>query len=371
MILIALFMLLVIIFSVSDIESLFIPMTKVRVWFHEVRGLKVNDPVLYAGVNVGRVASLKVEEGKDGEPPKVVLTLEIESRYRLRQDAVVRVGKTFTGKTSIQIRPGKGAPLPKNALIAGQQTPELADFAALTRPIVQKVDQTLSRLNDMFGDEQRANVRAFIGDLRCFVEKLKEVSENLDALTENRGEVKASLHSIREAADSAKKFLDSHSDQVGELLVSLKEAADEAKKSLAEAGETAKTARAMLLKAETSLGKVNEMLDVNAADVKTTVANVRDAAASLRAWADDVKRHPWKVVRKSSPPKGEKEISMAAQDLDRILARLDASLEMLLVVTQTPNTAVKQELGDIRQMIQQVKESASTIHAAAEKIKKK
>ena len=85
MILVALFMLLVIIFSVSDIESLFIPMTKVRVWFQEVRGLKVNDPVLYAGVNVGRVASLKVEEGKDGEPPKVVLSLEIESRYRLRQ----------------------------------------------------------------------------------------------------------------------------------------------------------------------------------------------------------------------------------------------------------------------------------------------
>ncbi len=375
MIIVSIVALVTVIFLVSDIEALFTRTTKVKVWFREIRGLKVNDPVLYAGVNVGRVVGLTVEEAQDGKAPRVVLTLELESRYRLREDAVVRIGKTFTGKTSVEIRPGKGALLPKNAVHPGEPVPELQD---ITKQIQQKlgdtqakVNRVLDGLNDMLGDGQRESVRKFIANLEAFADKLNQVGQNLATLTEAKGEVQGSLASIRGAADSTAKFLNTHSDGVGSLLAELKETAAQAKDALAQARKSADSATQVLQTAAETLGKLNAMLDSNAADVKTTVKNVRDAAGSLRVWADDVKRHPWKAIRKSAPPEGEKAVSVAAQDLDQILRRLDGSLEKLLALTETPNAAVKQQLGEVSQMVSQLKEAAAAVQSATGEMKKK
>jgi len=369
-IVVAVTLLLVMVFSIGDFESMFKATTEYRVAFEDIRGLKLNDPVLYAGVEIGRVVGVKVDSGEREERPQVTIKLEIDSDYQLRRDANVRIGKTFTGKTSVKIKPGHGERLPAGQVIAGENVPELSDLTAISRPIVEKVDATLQKINEVLGEEERASIRKFITSLDHFSETLKMVGDNVAGLTHEDGGVQSAIASIKSAADKLKQMLEGSQADIDRLLVNLREASDELKSGLGVAKKSIGSADEAFKNASATIGKLSDVIDVNAKDLQLSVANVRDATASFRAWADDVKRHPWKVVRKSKTDEPRRTIDVAAHDLDKALVSLDASLERLLMLTEAPSTAVQKHLGEVREMVVSVKEAVAKIDAAGRELKK-
>ena len=372
-IVVAVSLLLVMVFSIGDFESMFKPTTAYRVTFGDIRGLKLNDPVLYAGVEIGRVVDVKVDPAEQGERTQVTIKLQIDSEYQLRQDANVRIGKTFTGKTSVKIKPGHGEPLPAGQVIEGESVPELSDLTAISRPIAQKIDATLQKIHDaldVLGEEERGKIKELFTSLKRFSDTLNMVGDNLAGLTKDDGSVQSTVGSIKSAADKLKQMLEGSQSDVDKLLANLREASGELKSALEGAKKGVGSADEAFKNASMTIGKLNDVIDVNAKDLQLSVANVRNATASFRAWADDVKRHPWKVVRKSKTDEPRRTIDAATQDLDKALVSLDTSRERLLMLTEAPSTAVQRHLGEIREMVESVKEAVAKIDAAGTKLKK-
>ena len=370
MVVVSVVLLMVLLFSVGDFEGFLKPMTTVRVAFQDIRGLKVNDPVLYAGVDIGRVADIRIESSAQGQSAKVLLELKIDSDFQIRQDANVRIGKTFTGKTSVKIKPGNGPRLSKGQIIAGENVPELSDLTAISRPIVEKIDATLQKINEVLGEEERASIRKFITSLDHFSKTLNAVGDNMASLTEADGRLQGAVDSIRAAADKVRQMLDGQQGSLDALMKNLRDASGELKTVMGEGRKGLSVASQMFDQAAATLGKLNNMIDVNASDLQQAVANIRDTTAYARALLKDVKKHPWKLVRKSKSDEPARTLSIATEDLDRSLARLDASLEKLLTLTESPNTAVQQHLGEIRDMVIAVKELAAQIQETKGKLKK-
>lgn len=368
MIVVSVVMLMGLIFSIGDFEKLLRPTQEARVVFEDIRGLKLNDPVLYAGVNIGRVVGIDMEPAKEDMSSRVLLTLSLDTSFVLREGANFRIGKTFTGKTSVKIRPGHGARLPKDAVIQGENVPELSDLTAISAPIVEKIDRTLAKVDEILGDEERASIRKFITSLDAFSDALNEVGANLAGLTGEDGRVHQTIGSIRAAADGVAKAIERQQGSVDTLMANLKEASEELKIALGEAQRGAGAASDTFRKASLAMGKVNTIIDVHAGDMHTLVGNLRETSGSLRAWSEDVKRHPWKIVRKGKPDEPEATARVATQDMDRALMRLDRSLERLLTLTSDPNTAVQQQLVEVRQMVSDIKEAVAKVHSSTRRL---
>lgn len=94
--------------------------------FESVAGLKVGDPVLVAGVRVGRVRALELRGLGD-----VRAALDVEPRWRPKADAwarVVAVG--FVGDQAVDYWPGSSdEPLAADALVPGVKSRGLNDLA--------------------------------------------------------------------------------------------------------------------------------------------------------------------------------------------------------------------------------------------------
>lgn len=369
MIVVSVAMLMALLFSVGDFEDIFKPVTEVSVAFRDIRGLNVNDPVLYAGVDIGRVADIRIDSSHEGESAWVTVRLKIDSDFQIRQDANVRIGKTFTGKTSVKIKPGVGPRLSKAQVLEGENVPELSDLTAISRPIVEKIDATLKKINEVLGDQERASIRKFITSLDHFSKTLTAVGDNMATLTDAGGRLHGAVGSIKAAADKVKDMLDTQQDSVSSLMQNLRDASAELKVVMGEGRKGMGIASRMFDQASLTLGKLNSMLDVNAGDLKQSMANLRDTTEHARALLKDVRKHPWKLVRKSKSDEPARTLSIATEDLDRGLARLDASLEKLLTLTESPNTAVQQHLSDIREMVNAVKELASRVQETKAKLK--
>jgi phospholipid/cholesterol/gamma-HCH transport system substrate-binding protein len=94
--------------------------------FETVAGVKVGDPVLVAGVRVGRVRMLELQALGD-----VRAYLEVEPQWRPRADAWARiVGVGFVGDHAIEYWPGTSAePLPEEAFVPGIKQSGITELA--------------------------------------------------------------------------------------------------------------------------------------------------------------------------------------------------------------------------------------------------
>lgn len=120
---------------------------QITVTFPTVAGIVPDAVVQYAGIPVGKVHTIRLQE--DGKL-KVALTLAISQGVLIRKDAVFTISTSgLLGDKYIDVQPGstKAAPLKDGDVVEGQPSVDLSEAVAHVRDVLQRAGVTIERVD--------------------------------------------------------------------------------------------------------------------------------------------------------------------------------------------------------------------------------
>ncbi len=183
-----------------------------EILFNEsVIGLSDGSPVLYNGVNVGRVTELELNPT---DIRQVLATIEVQAQVPVHEDTVATIRLTgLTGTAAIQLSGGTpGSPLLQ---FSGGQPPRIqAVSSPLNRllesseGIVVTANSVLNQLDALFSNENAERVNATLASLERFGGSLAEPDSALNRLLANSSEASESLPALLERISTATERFD-------------------------------------------------------------------------------------------------------------------------------------------------------------------
>jgi phospholipid/cholesterol/gamma-HCH transport system substrate-binding protein len=243
----------VMIFAVSDIQSLFKKKKDVKALFLFSDGIEKNAPVRLSGIKIGKVTSVRVAPEKGD---KIELTLSIFSDTVIRQDTKAAI-KTLGLVGGKYVELSGGSPqspvLEPGGMIIGEESLKMEDLTKMALDVVVKLKNITNNVDRMLGDPALAK------SLKTTIANLQDVSSNVKVMTSSKEEV---AQGLKDLPDILKK-LDASADN---------------------------------LKAITE--KSDAMLGENKKNIDATMVSVKEITNNLKEMTDDVKKHPWKLIRK-------------------------------------------------------------------------
>lgn len=243
----------VMVFAVSDIQSLFRKKKDVKVAFTFSDGIEKNAPVRFSGVKIGKVKDIRVAP----EPgDRIELTLSVYSDTVIKQDTKAAI-KTLglVGGKYVELTGGspQARQLKPGETLSGEESLKLEDLTRAALDVVAKLRNIASNLNSILGDPATAK------SLKATVQNLQEVSNNIKTMTSSKEEVAEGLKNLPE------------------VLKKLEESANN-------------------LKAITD--KSDKIIGENRKNIDAMLESFKDMAKNLKETSEDVKSHPWKLLRK-------------------------------------------------------------------------
>ncbi len=175
-----------------------------------VIGLNRGSPVLYNGVNVGRIAELRLNPDDVRE---VIATVEINAEVPVHEDteATIRL-LGLTGTAAIQLRGGD----PESPLLpTGQRHPArittgdspLARLIESSEGIVVTASQVVERLNEILSEENAGHVERTLASAEKLLAGLSDHDGNLNQLLANAARASESLpETVAHLQDASRTF---------------------------------------------------------------------------------------------------------------------------------------------------------------------
>lgn len=178
--------------------SLLRPTYTIYLMTKSVGSVKVNAPVLMAGVPVGTVSDIELNpEGRNA-----TLTLNIYEKYTIHQDArFVLEQANFLGDQYVAIHPTTNAapPFPKTGPPGRVQALEpfnIQEVARSAAGFIQRIDETARKLNDAISDVRRlllneqtlTNIASAVVDLRTASQSAMVTVNNINSLVATNGQ---------------------------------------------------------------------------------------------------------------------------------------------------------------------------------------
>jgi len=243
----------VMIFAVSDIQSLFKKKKEIKVLFQFSDGIEKNAPVRLSGIKVGKVTDIRVAPERGD---KIELTLSVFSDTVIRRDTKASI-KTLglVGGKYVELTGGspQSPLLEQGGVIIGEESFKMEDLTKTALDVVNKLKNIATNIDAMLGDP------AFTKSLRATVVNLQDVSANIKVMTSSKDEVEQGLN---------------------DLPVILKKVE-----------ESMNNIKAISEKSDAMLGDNKKNIDATMESVKEITNNLKELTA-------DVKKHPWKLIRK-------------------------------------------------------------------------
>ena len=243
----------VMVFAVSDIQSLFKKKKEVKVLFLYSDGIEKNAPVRFSGIKIGKVAHIRVapEQGD-----KIELTLSVFSDTVLKEDTKASIRTLgLVGGKYVELNGGSPqAPLlAPGGMLIGEESMKLEDLTRVALDVVGKLKKIATNLDRVIGDPAMAK------SLKTTIKNLQDVSENVKVMTSSKEEVAQGLKNL---PDILKKLDESATNL----------------KSITEKGD--------------------KIVGDNKKNIDAMIESFKEMGKNLKETTDDVKSHPWKLLRK-------------------------------------------------------------------------
>lgn len=150
--------------------------TYYRVIFESsVSGLRTGSAVLFNGIRVGEVESIKLSADN---PKQVIAMISLDKNIKVRPDT--RAGVEFQGLTGIAAVALNGGSADKPPLQGTKQDPPTLDASAsATQDVTQGAREVLQRIDD-FITENRGAFRNTLRNIETFTEALAKNSTRID-----------------------------------------------------------------------------------------------------------------------------------------------------------------------------------------------
>lgn len=175
-------LLLLFVFFIGDLSSVFQPGQYVRVWFDSAIGIAEGSPVQYAGVEKGKVQSVDIiyPEGV----PKVELMVWLSNDVQIRSDDEASIS-TFglLGEKYLEITPGTGAGelLAPQDVLVGKPPVSTELIMERSNEVLDEFKRALEGLNSLVGDpEARVYLKEALVEARDATRHWKVLGERLN-----------------------------------------------------------------------------------------------------------------------------------------------------------------------------------------------
>ena len=276
----------------------------------DVGGLRRGDDVRVGGLKVGIIRSINVETPDDGKTePRVVVSFNIPKRIILHQGARIGVQNTITGTSWLNFTSlGTGTALADDATLKGEAGAytQLFNSVGELAPEVSKLAHdirtvTLPKVNDTVDNTKvaTASLRSHIEDIIArynrLTDRLSEVFVNLrDILGDSKHDIRGLFANVNAASGTLKDKLPTILDdfdalvkKVNDELQSTSGVLADVKTTIANTRDATGSIRSILV---TNRGKIDEMIN----SLKTAGDNLKFATAEIR-------HSPWRLLYKPHP----------------------------------------------------------------------
>ncbi len=233
----------------------------IRATLDTAQGLNLETPVFIAGIQIGKVEDIALEEGR------ARVTLKIFTGYQLEEDVEVSVRTMgFLGAKYINIKPGTpGAPIikPGGEITRVKITPDIEEVMDELGVIIRDIREVSRSLRAVIGGEEgEASLREIIDNIReasvslkhdfpVISRNIRRVAEDLrDLISANQEGLEESLEQFQMAAASLQESMDN--------IASITRKIDEGEGSLGKLVNEEETVERL----NEAIKGVNEILDV-------------------------------------------------------------------------------------------------------------
>jgi phospholipid/cholesterol/gamma-HCH transport system substrate-binding protein len=259
--------------------------------------------VRYAGgPKVGRVDSIQLDPQN---PALLDIVFTVQSDLPVKTDSSVKImSMSPLGDNHLEIYPGS-AQTPRAASGAALPSLKYVDFNALTaqlndlNPQVQEllrnlndrateVKETIARVNDLLGPQNRANLAATIANARGMLEEnrpqIKTTLRNVNSVSEK---LQPLLEDFRKTSDEANQTLNHVDAMVGENRADVRQAVVELRRTLTNMTD--------------ATAQIDQTLDVNSENIDELLDNMRHVTENLKEFTSTIKTRPYTLIRASNP----------------------------------------------------------------------
>ena len=277
--------------------------TKFHAYFPFAGGLEPGATVRYAGgPKVGRVDSVRLDPRN---PSRLDIIFSVQSDLPVKTDSGVKImSMSPLSDNHVEILPGS-AQAPRAASGALLPSQKYVDFNAVTaqlndlNPQVQQllgnlndraseVKETIARVNDLLGPQNRANLAATLANTRGMLEEnrpqVKAALQNVNAVSEK---LQPLLEDFRKTSAEANQALSHIDAMVGENRADVRQAVIELRRTLTTMTDAS--------------ARIDQTLDVNSENIDELLDNVRHVTENLKEFTATIKTRPYTLIRASNP----------------------------------------------------------------------
>ncbi|NWF57599.1 MAG: MCE family protein [Syntrophaceae bacterium] len=292
-----------------------------KVDFSKVQGLKPGTPVTISGMEVGNVASLRLNPQS-----RVELVIEILQQYQgnIRQDSMATIAAALIGGKTIEITVGSPdkPPLPAGSTIPSVDPREIADLLKEIdlKGSLKKIDEVLDNLNSITHklDDPKGSLFRTLGNLEYVTGQLKSGQGNVGALLQDKkmhGEIHAAIAQVRNSLSNVEEIT-KNAAQVSQNLPPLMGEVDRSVKEIPKLVEELKKALA-------ELPPILEDIKKTTAHTPAIAQNVKEITQDGKGVVKDVKEITAEV-KKAAPqvPELLKTTQETTEDTDKLIQGL-------------------------------------------------
>jgi phospholipid/cholesterol/gamma-HCH transport system substrate-binding protein len=271
--------------------------------FHNAAGLEPGATVRFeGGPKVGRVEKLKINPV---DPSLMDMEFSVASDVPVKTDSRVSI-LSFSplGDNHLEIRAGSqnapraadGILLPSDPYVGfndltakiNQLAPQAQELLANLNDRVTQLKITVDRVNDLLNDKNRQNISASVADLHGI-------------LAENRPQIKSTISHVNEV-----------SERLGPLLTQIQKTIEQANTTLKKVDglvdENKEDVRASVVSLRQTLNNVSALtaqiqtlLDNNDYNIEELLNNLRIVSENLKEFTDSIKTRPSSLIEPNGP----------------------------------------------------------------------
>lgn len=232
----------------------------VYVLFDNAAGLAVDDPVLVAGIQVGRVVGVSLTE--DG---RARVAIRLNRDIVLHDDATAVVGSTgMLGDRILDLKTGSpDAPVvPDGGAIVGGEPVSIDQMVTVMSSIARNLERTSESVSRVLGTEEGE------ASLRQILDNMESLTGRLDTLiSENRGSVDRSLATLDETLINMNELTLTLRDNLPQLV-------DDMRVLSGDISGVLDSNEGSVGRATENLEAMSERLDRSAADLEELIAKM-------------------------------------------------------------------------------------------------
>lgn len=219
----ALIVLFLAVMFAGNIGEIFRPRTTIYAVFHDVRGLRQDAPIWFAGIEIGKVKSMSLQKERE---IRVVMSIDLDSLKYLKKDSSATIYTLgLLGDKYIELSPGtsKSPGLSKGDTLMGSTQIEFQDIIEASRDSISRASDLLKRLEGFIAMIEKGEGtlplllkdRALYDNLRDATRSLSNVIRKIESGKSTLGKLisdetlytklDASANDIKEFADNLKE----------------------------------------------------------------------------------------------------------------------------------------------------------------------